>query len=61
VPCDGETPPLECETQQFIDWIRSNRLPRDDGLRTLRVLEQIDRQLSAAAAIAPVSISRRVA
>lgn len=40
--------PLDVETQHFIDCIRNDTTPRSDGhdgLRVVRILEQVDRQL----------------
>jgi predicted dehydrogenase len=43
--------PLRLECEHFIDCVRSGRLPRSDaasGLRVVRVLEELQRSLSAA-------------
>jgi predicted dehydrogenase len=41
-------PPLDVETQHFVDSVRLDRTPRSDGrdgLRVVRVLEQVEREL----------------
>ncbi|MHC4400886.1 MAG: Gfo/Idh/MocA family protein [Planctomycetota bacterium] len=48
IPHIGSRPPLDEETQHFIDSIRHDTRPRSDGrdgLRVVRVLEQVERQL----------------
>jgi predicted dehydrogenase len=48
VPHIDTRPPLDVETQHFIDSIRHDTTPRSDGrdgLRVVRVLEQVERQL----------------
>ncbi|NQT14867.1 MAG: Gfo/Idh/MocA family oxidoreductase [Planctomycetes bacterium] len=48
IPHIGSQPPLDAETQHFVDSIRNDTTPRSDGrdgLRVVRVLEQVERQL----------------
>jgi len=48
IPYIGGPEPLDAETQHFIDCIRNDTTPRSDGrdgLRVVRVLEQVERQL----------------
>lgn len=48
VPHISTHPPLDAETQHFVDSIRYDTTPRSDGrdgLRVVRVLEQVERQL----------------
>jgi len=48
IPHLSGRPPLDIETQHFIDCILDNRTPQSDGrdgLRVVRVLEAVDRQL----------------
>jgi len=54
IPHVSSQPPLDAETQHFIDSIRSDTACRSDGrdgLRVVRVLEQVERQLSATRSI----------
>jgi len=48
IPHIDNLPPLDVETQHFIDCIRHDGTPRSDGrdgLRVVRVLEQVEREL----------------
>jgi len=48
IPHIDNQPPLDIETQHFIDCIRHDATPRSDGrdgLRVVRVLEQVEREL----------------
>ena len=45
IPHIGSRPPLDTETQHFIDSVRHDTTPRsdgEDGLRVVRVLEQVE-------------------
>jgi len=51
IPHIVNQPPLDLETQHFIDCIRHDATPRSDGrdgLRVVRVLEQVERELHGA-------------
>ncbi|MBN1908712.1 MAG: Gfo/Idh/MocA family oxidoreductase [Pirellulales bacterium] len=58
VPHLSSQPPLDIETQHFIDCVLFDRTPRsdgEDGLRVVRVLERVERQLHPAHVFAGVS------
>ncbi|MFH1919124.1 MAG: Gfo/Idh/MocA family oxidoreductase, partial [Planctomycetota bacterium] len=67
IPHVSSRPPLDAETQHFIDSIRSDTACRSDGrdgLRVVRVLEQVERQLSATRSIGrarPPGVTSRAA
>ncbi len=55
IPHVSDRPPLDIETQHFVDCILDDATPRSDGqdgLRVVRVLEQVERQLHGSAAAA---------
>lgn len=54
IPYVGGPEPLDAETQHFVDAIVNDTTPRSDGrdgLRVVRVLEQVERQLHAVPSI----------
>ena len=54
VPHISNQPPLDVETQHFVDSIVHDTTPRsdgEDGLRVVRVLEQVERELSRGRAL----------
>lgn len=56
VPHISNQPPLDLETQHFIDSIRYDTTPRsdgEDGLRVVRVLEQVEQELRRGRALSP--------
>lgn len=55
IPHISNAPPLDLETQHFIDCILEDRTPRSDGhdgLRVVRVLEEVQEHLNGRATIA---------
>lgn len=48
IPCISGPEPLDAETQHFVDAVRNDTVPRSDGrdgLRVVKILEQVDRHL----------------
>ena len=66
VPHIDGRPPLDIETEHFVDCVRNDRRPRSDGrdgLRVVRVLEEVEKRLhrpQVSQVSVPVNLSRRV-
>jgi len=60
IPHISSREPLGLEAQHFVDCILDDRTPRSDGrdgLRVVRILEQVDRRLHGATAVAARSVA----